>query len=129
MSKGVKNYRQLCIAKTDDSGQRKGEKENVTIFLTLLINSLWSIFSQMWSLSKHANLNIFLFSALSKSFLNHNLVPRGSAVFGIYNFPSLFSINHTWVRTQTEGSVITAVIKRIPNTQNSYPFICLGFIC
>ena len=40
MSKGVKNYRQLCMAKTDDSGQRKGEKENVTIFLTLLINSL-----------------------------------------------------------------------------------------
>ena len=40
MSKRVKNYRQLCMAKTDDSGQRKDEKENVTIFLTLHINSL-----------------------------------------------------------------------------------------
>ena len=44
------------MAKTDHSGQRKGKNRNVTNSLTF---SLWSIFSQMWSLSKHAKLNIY----------------------------------------------------------------------
>ena len=41
------------MAKTDHSGQRKGKNRNVTIFL------IRSIFNQMWTLSKHANLNIY----------------------------------------------------------------------
>ena len=44
-----------CMAKTDHSGQRKGKNRNFPDF----INSLWSIVSQVWSLSKHAKLNIY----------------------------------------------------------------------
>ena len=55
MSKGVK-ITCNCMAKTDHSGHIKGKNRNVTMHVPDFINSLGS---QMWSLSKHANLNIY----------------------------------------------------------------------
>ena len=98
-----------CMAKTDHSGQKKGKNRNFTIFL-FFFYFLWSTFSKMWSLSKHANLNI---SFLNLSFLNPKLVPRGSVVFGIYNF-SLFVGNKTHLNEDSnwrQCNVITAVIR------------------
>ena len=73
------------MAKTDHSGQRKGKNRNVTIFLIIYLIPFGAYFKPDVVLVKTCKLE-HLFSENSLSFLNHNLVPRGSIVFGIYNF-------------------------------------------
>ena len=73
------------MAKTDHSGQRKGKNRNVTIFLIIYLIPFEAYFKPDVVLVKTCKLE-HLFSENSLSFLNHNLVPRGSIVFGIYNF-------------------------------------------
>ena len=73
------------MAKTDHSGQRKGKNRNVTIFLIIYLIPFEAYFKPDVVLVKTYKLE-HLFSENSLSFLNHNLVPRGSIVFGIYNF-------------------------------------------
>ena len=97
MFKGMKNYIQM-YGKTDHSGQRKG-KNNATIFLILYI----SFEAYLTRCGACQNMQTCTFI-----FWTYNLFPRGSVVFGIYNF-SLFVGNKTHLN---EGSVITAVMKR-----------------
>ena len=73
------------MAKTDHSGQRKGKNRNVTIFLIIYLIPFEAYFKPDVVLVKTCKLE-HLFSKNSLSFLNHNLVPRASIVFGIYNF-------------------------------------------
>ena len=70
-----------------------------------------------------------LFSENSLSFLNHNLVPRGSVVFGIYNFSLCLQQNTLNEDSDWRQCNNCCPEKRIPNTQNNYPFTCLSFIC
>ena len=63
---GVKNYMQL-YAKNWSQWPKERQKEKCHHFPDF-INSLWSIFSQMWSLSKHAKLNIYFLNLANPNF-------------------------------------------------------------
>ena len=83
MSKGVKNYMQLYWQKLITVAKGKAKIE-MSPFSSLYI-PFEAYFKPDVVLVKTCKLE-HLFSENSLSFLNHNLVPRGSVVFEIHNF-------------------------------------------